>query len=62
MSNNVTYSLYKGVIKCLVFEFTIYRRTCNTQSIYNTCNGNTAVFDGFLEYFALMWHRVRVLL
>lgn len=52
----VSYSLYEVVINCLLFEFTINGRTCNTQLLYDTRDGNTAVFDGFLQDFALMWH------
>ena len=60
MVNNFTNFLYKGVINCFFFEFTINSRTCNTQLIDDARNRNTAVFDGFLKDFALMWHRVRL--
>ena len=58
MVNNLSYLLYKAVINCFFFEFTVYSRTCNTQFIHDTCDGNTAVFNSFLKDFALMWHIV----
>lgn len=49
-------ALDKIVVQCSIFEFTINRWTCNAQLLYDTTNGNTTVFDGFLQYFALMGH------
>ena len=54
--DNFTNSFYKAVINCFIFEFTVDGWTCNTQLLHDTRNGNTAVFDGFLKDFALMWH------
>ena len=48
--------LYKAVINCFFFEFTVNGGTRNTQLIDDARNRNTAVFDGFLKDFALMWH------
>ncbi|SNC76995.1 hypothetical protein SAMN06265337_3666 [Hymenobacter gelipurpurascens] len=62
MSNYITDTLYESVIKCIFFEFTIDRWTCNTQLLHDTRDGYTTVFDSFLEYFALIWHLTRLLL
>jgi len=56
MINDFANTCYKAVINCFFFEFTIDSRTCNPHFLYDTRNGNTAVFDGFLQDFALMWH------
>ena len=56
MIDYVTYLLYKAVIKCVLFEFTIDGRTCNAQFFHNTRNRDTAAFNGFLQDFALVWH------
>ena len=48
--------LYKAVINCLFFKFTVDGRARNSKLIDDARNGNTAVFDGFLKDFALMWH------
>ncbi|AIZ62747.1 hypothetical protein PK28_01930 [Hymenobacter sp. DG25B] len=60
MRNYITDTFYKSVIKCLIFELTVNSRTCNTQLFHYTGNGNTAVFNGFLQDFALVWHIDRV--
>ena len=60
MVNNLTNSFYKVVINCFVLEFTINGRACNAQLIHDARNGDTAVFDGFLKDFALMWHIVKL--
>ena len=60
MVDNLTNSFYKAVINCFVLEFTINGRACNTQLIHDARNGDTAVFDGFLKDFALMWHIVKL--
>lgn len=60
MSDYITNAFNKSVIKCILFEFTIDRRASNAKFINNAGNRNTAVFDGFLQDFALMWHKVLV--
>lgn len=49
-------TLNKVVVQCSIFEFTINSRPCNTQLLYDTTDRNTTVFNGFLQYFALMSH------
>jgi len=52
----LTDTFYKAVINCFFFEFTVYGRASNAQFLYDTRNRKTAVFDGFLQDFALVWH------
>jgi hypothetical protein len=56
MINDVAYSFYKVVINCYFFEFTVNGGARNAQFLYDTRNGNTAIFDGFLQDFPLVWH------
>ena len=56
MSDNKTNFFYKVGIECLVLESTIDSRTRNTKLLHDARDGNTAVFDSFLQYFALMRH------
>lgn len=56
MSDNLSDILDKIRVQCIFFEFTINGRTCNTQFFHYPRNGNSAVFNSFLEYFALMRH------
>ena len=57
MINDFPNTCYKTGVKCIIFEFTVYGRTCNTELVNYPGNGNTAVFDGFLQYLALVRHR-----
>ncbi len=56
MIDNSPHALYKVVINGFLFEFTVDSRARDTQLLYNTRDGNTAIFDGFLQNFTLMWH------
>ena len=61
MIYDFTNTLYKTVVNCFFFEFTVNGWACNTHFINNARNGDTAVFDGFLQDFALVRHRIRLI-
>ena len=64
MGEIVIYNLpnpsYKAGIKCIILKFTVDSRTCDAKLIHNPGDGHTAVFDGVLQYFALMRHGTSV--
>lgn len=54
MSYYSTYSLYEIIIYCFVFEFTINGWACNPHFFHDARDGNTTVFNSFLQDFALV--------
>ena len=56
MSDNLSDIFYKICIKSLILELAVNGWTCNTQFLHDARDGNTAVFNGFLQYFALVRH------
>jgi hypothetical protein len=57
MADYFAYSFYKVSIQCIVFEFTIDGRSCNTQLLHDARDRDTAAFNSFLHYFTLVRHR-----
>lgn len=60
MSNNFAHTCYKISIQCIILKFTVNSRACNAQLVHYFSNGNTTVFNGFEQYFALVRHKCSV--
>ena len=61
MANNLSNVLYKVGVQCFFLEFPIDSWACDAELLHDTCNGNSASLDSFLQYFTLVSHRERAL-